>query len=68
LKNKYPRGKLNEDDEGELQFAIGADTKEGVVIISFGKNVSWLGMPPELARDLARLLNQKADEVDKVKQ
>lgn len=38
--NRYPRGKLNDDDDGELMIAI--TEQDNTVIISFGKMVSWI--------------------------
>lgn len=55
--NKYPRGKLSEDDEGEISFKIAL--KDKTVIIDFGKPVSWLGMPREQAVSLALVLLRK---------
>lgn len=57
----HPEGKLNEDDEGGLQFAVGRD--KGCVILDFGKPVSWLGMPPDLADDIADLLKKHAQAI-----
>ena len=53
--NKFPRGKLHPGDEGELQFAIGRDSK-GLVHVNFGKDVSWFALPPETAIQLAKSL------------
>lgn len=36
---KFPQGKLNARDEGELTIAVGI--KDGVVMIDFGKPVKW---------------------------
>lgn len=60
---KFPRGKLNEDDEGELTMGVAADG--GTVILNFGKPVAWVGLPPALARELAASLIKKADEAAK---
>lgn len=59
---KFPRGQLGPSDEGELQIGL-AVTSEGVVIINFGKEVSWIGLPPDQAVDLAAMLLQKAGVV-----
>lgn len=67
---EFPNGKMNEDDEGELQIAIYA--YDGRVILRFGKPVSWIGFPAEHAEELATLIyekaqlakNQKQDEQD----
>ncbi len=59
---EFPRGKLNEDDEGELKIAIGVD--KDTVIIDFGKSVTWIGLSSRDARDLAQLMLDKAAEIE----
>jgi len=59
----FPRGKLNETDEGELRFAVGEEN--GNVVIRFGGTVSWLGMPPEQAVAFAEVLITKARAIAK---
>lgn len=51
---KYPHGKLNEHDEGELAMAISHE--DGNVVLHFTKPVAWIGMPPEQAIGLAEHL------------
>ena len=58
----YPDGKLTEHDEGDLQIAL--TNHDGCVIVQFGKSVKWFGVPPQTARELARLLIQHAEEVE----
>lgn len=53
----FPQGKLAPDDEGGLRMAVGE--KDGKIVIDFGKQVSWIGLSPKDARDLARLLLDK---------
>ena len=57
----FPEGQLTPDDEGELQFAVGANPDDRLVAIQFGKPITWLAFPPENARALARLLVKHAD-------
>ena len=59
---EYPKGKLNKDDEGELQLAIVAH--EGNVIIDFGETVTWLGLPKEEALQFAKMIIDKANQLD----
>ena len=42
---KFPRGKIYNDDEGELRLAVAADPANGVIKIYFGKPVAWIGLP-----------------------
>ena len=60
---RYPRGTLNEHDEGELQYAI--VTYRGTVIINYGKPVAWFGLAPADARRLAQILEAKAEEAER---
>lgn len=57
----YPRGKLCEDDEGELQMRLGIQDK--TVIIDFGKPVKWFGMAKKDTINLANALLEKANEL-----
>lgn len=59
---KFPEGKLNDNDEGEIKMAVGVENKK--VIINFGKQVAWVGFSSEQARELAESLSKKADDVD----
>lgn len=59
----YPHGKLNEEDEGELELRI--STRGDVVVIDFGKPVKWIGLHPEHARGVAALLIKWADDLEK---
>lgn len=54
----FPRGKLDADDEGGLQFGIAV--KDKTVILSFGKPVAWLGLDKATALQLGALLIEKA--------
>ena len=51
---RYPDGKLNEHDEGELRIAVGEH--KGNVFLDFGKPITWLGMPPAQMRGLIEKL------------
>ena len=57
---EFPRGKLAKDDEGELSLAVAA--KDGSVMIAFGKSVSWIGMGPDDAEQLANIILERAKE------
>lgn len=55
---EFPEGKLTQQDEGAIQFAIGE--ADGKVVIDFGTPVHWFGMTPQQAADLASTLLKKA--------
>jgi len=59
---EYPRGKLSEDDEGQLTVAFG--TKDGTVVIHFGKPIAWIGLGANDARAWAAKLLELADRVE----
>ena len=57
-------GKLNANDEGELVLGVTPDHEHHVVVVQFGTEVRWLGLPPESARQLAASLIRAAGEVE----
>jgi hypothetical protein len=58
---KFPQGKLNPDDEGELTFAI--TEENGAVVVNFGKEVKWIGLDPALALTVAASLVEHATAI-----
>lgn len=62
-KPRFPQGKITEDDQGEITFAVAADRNKGVVILRFGKPVDWLGLDAEHARHLGNILIEKANQL-----
>ena len=56
---RFPQGKINPSDEGELVFKIGV-TADGLVRIEFGKPVAWLAMSAREARELAQIILKNA--------
>jgi len=60
---KHPKGKLNEDDAGELVMSI--DIEKDNVRLNFGTSVSWFAMPPDLAIILGEELIQQAQKIIK---
>ncbi len=56
---KFPRGKMNESDEGELKISIGKN-KEGKIILKFGTPVTWIDLDPEDAIAIGQSLIEKA--------
>jgi len=61
---RYPQGKLNEHDEGEIAFAIAADPKNKKVLIDFGKPVAFIGMDKSQAIQLGQMLIAKAAQIE----
>lgn len=55
---QYPAGRVNEQDEGEIQLRIG--TENGCVMIDYGIPVQWVGMSPQEAVELAGILINRA--------
>lgn len=52
----FPSGKLDADDEGGINIAIGSQIGPSgkiVVRIEFGKPIAWLGLPQEQAVQFA---------------
>ena len=58
----FPRGRLTPCDEGEIRIAVGS--KDGTVVIDFGKPTAWVGFPPADARALAASLVKHADAIE----
>lgn len=57
--NKFPEGKIDEHDEGEIK--IGITEKDGTVVLAFGKNINWIGFTKEQAKQIAFSLLSKSD-------
>jgi len=58
---KYPDGKMNNNDEGELKMAI--YIKEGRVILDFRKEISWIGFDKKTLRALIDGLEDKYKKI-----
>lgn len=54
----FPRGKLNAEDEGGLR--IGITEQDGVVIIEFGTELTWLGLDKASAIEFAKIILTRA--------
>jgi hypothetical protein len=64
---RFPRGPADATDEGELRIALAADHQQAIVRLVFGKPIAWLGLPAAEARQLAQMLVEKADDLDRRK-
>lgn len=58
---KYPDGKLNENDNGELGIIV--YVKDGRVILYFGKDISWIGFDKHTLKTLIDGLQKKYEEI-----
>lgn len=57
---KFPRGKLTDEDEGEIKIGIAYDQDTETVILDFGKPVTWIGFTRKQALDISRMLAHHA--------
>lgn len=53
----FPRGKLNDNDEGGLRISVGV--KDKTLIVDFGTEVTWIGMDKEGAIGFANAILEK---------
>jgi hypothetical protein len=58
---RYPRGMARPDDTGETRIAIYAEG--GNVCIDMGVPTKWLAFPPDVALEMARVLEARAREL-----
>jgi hypothetical protein len=58
--NDFPRGKLNDSDEG-LQIAIAGRDK--TVIVAFGTPTAWIGLDKHTAIAFANSILEKANSI-----
>src|SRR5262245_10830408 len=61
---KWPHGRVSGDDDGETTFAIATDHRYKIVRIQFTKPMAWLGLDAKSARELSKMLTEKADELE----
>lgn len=61
---KFPDGRISSDDEGELAIKLSLDTACKLVVLDFGKDVKWLALPPDAARQLGIRLVHDAGKLD----
>lgn len=59
--NKYPDGKIKEDDEGSLEIKL--FIKDGRLIIDFGKETAWIGFDKKSLLSLIELLKVKSESL-----
>jgi hypothetical protein len=61
MTDKYPRGKISDDDEGESVLAI--NVRDKTVIVMFPEPMRWIGMSKETALRVAHKLIERANEI-----
>lgn len=61
----YSQGRVSMTDDGDLSYAIAADLAKGIVIIDFTKPVEWLGLDVRSCRNMAQLLIEQANNLEK---
>lgn len=63
---KWPNGRISGDDDGETAFAIAVDPRHKIVRIQFTKPMNWIGLDVKSARQLAAMLDEKADQLERL--
>lgn len=61
MRDQFPRGKLCENDEGQLTLRI--CVKDKTVIIDFGKDLNWIGFDKQGAIEFAQTIIKRANEI-----
>jgi len=62
--DRYPRGKIADDDEGEADMAITMSVRDRTVIIAFAKPMRWIGMDKATALTIGQMLIKRANEIE----
>ncbi len=64
---KFPEGKINKDDQGEIKLKVGTivdpNTKETKVMVDFGRQVARFAMTANQAMEFAKTIRKKAKKV-----
>jgi hypothetical protein len=59
---RFPSGKRWEHDEGELY--LGMTIRDNTLILNFGKQIAWIGLDIETAKQLVAFLNEGIEELE----
>ena len=59
-KRVWSDGRIGPTDDGDLAFTVGPHPEHELVLIDFGKPVTFFAMPPQLAIELAQCLIRQA--------
>lgn len=61
MRDQFPRGRLNDEDEGELSMGIAV--RDRTVIINFFKPIAWMGLDKATALALAANIKKHAESI-----
>jgi hypothetical protein len=59
-KRTWSDGRIGATDDGDLAFAIGPHPEHELVVLDFGKPVTFVAMPPQQAIEMAQALIKHA--------
>jgi hypothetical protein len=64
---RYPDGRLGDDDMGETEMDVGLSPidEPRAIVLRFPTPTKWVGMDADLARQLAAMLCELADKLDR---
>lgn len=61
---RYPYGRIGATDRGELTVRVFTDRAHGWIRVDFGTELTWVSLPPDVARQFATELTERADVLD----
>jgi hypothetical protein len=61
---RFPHGKIDKDDQGELSVGIAVDHEQQIVVIDFGKDVTWIAFDRAAALELADAIKSFAEKLE----
>lgn len=65
-KPTYSAGKISEDDEGDVVFAMACDKERKLIHLDFGKPVKWFAFELEHAKSLRECLDKCIKELEEL--
>jgi len=60
---KYPDGRYEASDEGQVHYSVAASVQEDAIILKFPKPVTWLGFSDDSASQLIKTLSELRDHI-----
>ena len=64
-KRTFSDGRIGPEDDGDLAFAIGPHPQKDLIVMDFGKDVTFIAMSPHQAVELAQCLIKHARAMSK---